>query len=139
MATNNEEPIKKTITRWETRENLLRQASELVDYYTELKKMLDDCDINEMPEEIVISANSALDWLLELVDYYTELKKMLDDCDINEMPEEIVISANSALDWLLEVVFFNPPWGLEELHGYLHPEYWDDVDLDEMEDDEIDE
>ncbi|MGA2885226.1 MAG: hypothetical protein ABSE80_08745 [Halobacteriota archaeon] len=102
MATNNEEPIKKTITRWETRENLLRQAS-------------------------------------ELVDYYTELKKMLDDCDINEMPEEIVISANSALDWLLEVVFFNPPWGLEELHGYLHPEYWDDVDLDEMEDDEIDE
>ncbi len=75
----------------------------------------------------------------ELVDYYSELKRMLDDCDISEIPEEIVISANSALDWLLEEVFLNPPWGLEGLQAYLHPEYWDDVDLDRMEDDEIDE
>ncbi|MGB7902348.1 MAG: hypothetical protein WCG09_07915 [Halobacteriota archaeon] len=74
----------------------------------------------------------------ELVDYFTELKTKLDNCNMNELPEDVIIRANSALNWLCDLLFLNTPEGLEELQAYLDPEYWDDLDLDEIEGDEDD-
>ena len=71
----------------------------------------------------------------ELADYFAELKKRLDNCNIDEIPEEVVKRAEGALNWLLDLLFLNTPEGLEELLAYLDPEYWDDLDLDEIEED----
>ena len=71
----------------------------------------------------------------ELADYFTELKTKLDDSNMNELPEEVITRADSALNWLLDFLFLNTPVGLEELLVYLDPEYWDDLDLDEIEED----
>ncbi len=71
----------------------------------------------------------------ELADYFSELKAKLDDCDMNELPEEVITRADSALNWLLDFLFLNTPVGLEELLVYLYPENWEDLDLDEIEED----
>lgn len=43
------------------------RVGELVDYFTELKTKLDNCNMNEMPEEVVIRAEGALNWLLDFI------------------------------------------------------------------------
>jgi hypothetical protein len=71
----------------------------------------------------------------ELADYFSELKTKLDYCDMNELPEEVITRADGALNWLLDFLFLNTPEGLADLLVYLYPEYWDDLDLDELEED----
>lgn len=73
----------------------------------------------------------------ELADYFLELKTKLDDCNIDEIPEEVAIRAEGALNWLLDILFLNTPEGLAELLVYLYPENWEDLDLDEIEEDGV--
>ena len=70
LVTNDKEENKKNdemLNNAKKSEDLALRVGELADYFTELKTKLDDCNMNELPEEVVIRADSALNWLLDIL------------------------------------------------------------------------
>ena len=70
LEMNDKEENKKNVgmlNNTKKREDLALRVGESADYFTELKTKLDDCNMNELPEEVVIRADSALNWLLDIL------------------------------------------------------------------------
>lgn len=68
MVMNQEERNKwneEALKNLKKREDIVPRIDEIIGFFAGLKKRLEDCDINEIPEEIVISANNALEYFGE--------------------------------------------------------------------------
>lgn len=75
------------------RDDLALRLGELEAYFAELKRELDSCDIDDIPEETVIAANRSLEWLWQILIYNTpegieDLREYFDPGDWDYLLED---------------------------------------------------